>query len=665
MTKIDKLQLTNWAPKVERSDIRTVFSENDPFKSFITLGKYSLGWFVEQLFCNQKGKPLKLYPFQLVMLNTLWYKKFPMLIVSRGGSKSYMLGLYALLRAILVPGSKIVIAGAGMRQSKLVFRYIQAFYDQSPVIKEALKTWGGPKYGSDEATLKVGLSNISAIPIGDENKVRGMRANVLIIDEFAVVPEETFNIVLGPFTATQMDPMDKETIAQFVKRLNKLKVSQSLIDFIIHSQGFGNQLVIAGTAYYKQNHLYKTYLTYKAAIESAGDPKILRQKLQEISFKMTGMESKVSNEEVDRLSKHWKNYSVMKLPYQAIPESLLDQDMILSQKATFPAHRFKMEYEAEFPDDSDGFIKRSWIERATPRKPENPVNIELYGDPVGTYVLGLDPAKHNDNFGAVVLKLTSRGKELVYCDAWHRTDYGVSAQKIREICKRFPISYIAMDKGGGGSATIEWLCKKSKEATDNSELLWPIREQIENPVDLAAPGRKIIELVDFHPAWISEAAHGLENDIIHCNILFPYKGDDDEVIRQYCKHFNSYDKITENIKEAIKIDLWGIDDYDAEQLKTKPKLGIFNEINECTNETCAIVREVTPKGVESFVLPSISEQPEGLDMRRRDRFSALMLANYAAKVWLTKGRLPKMVNGMIPGASLTRSNVRRRGRVAF
>jgi hypothetical protein len=278
-----------------------------------------------------------------------------------------------------------------------------------------------------------------------------------------------------------------------------------------------------------------------------------------------------------------------------------------------------------------------------------PVWPELYGDPRGVYIMGIDPARWNDNVGCVVFKLTDRGKELVYCNAWDRTQYGESAEKIREIVKRFRIAYICMDHGGGGEAIREWLCKK-QDGVPDEDLIWVIPDQIEkftgSKVDLGSPGRKIIEMVDFGPNWISKAAHDVEAAIEQCNILFPDRGDEVRVYDQYMRHFGK-NKVSNREMENLQGDLWGVDDWDAQRMAESygdksitPRLGIMDHIMECVNETCAIVRMVSPKGTESFELPKLGEQPEGLDMRRRDRWSALMLANFAAKVYSGAGFIP-------------------------
>lgn len=580
---------------------------------------------------------------------------------------TFLLAIYSLLKALLVPGSKIVICGAGFRQSKMVFKEIEKIYNASPLVQECCSD--RPKYASDAAYLNVGHSTITAIPIGDGEKIRGTRATTLICDEFASISEEIFEIVISPFTAVHVDPAERAIVADFTKRLKKLQIASNIIEKIEESQGFGNQIVIAGTASYKHNHFYKRYKTYKAYIDSQGDIAKLKKSLDNISLEITGQGTPISEEEINSLAKMWKHYSILQLPYTAIPAGVMDEDSIRANKAKIPYYRFAMEYLVQFPDDSDGFIKRSWIEESTPRHPHNePVNIELYGDPRATYVMGLDPARHNDNFGCVVLKITPRGKEIVYCNAWNRTEYGESSRIIFEICKRFNVQYIAMDSGGGGWAVSEWLSKETKDVRpEELILLVPDQLQEKNIKLLSSPGKKILEMVNFSPSWTSEAAHALAASIQQKNLLFPFSANDELCYRQYMSHFNLSD-ISESEKELVSSDLWGKEEWEINSKSEKPVFGIKQHIDECINEVCAIIREVTPGGVEKFELPSISDQPEGLDMRRRDRFSALMLANYAAKVYASFGSRIVSSRGVSSGYNKRRTlanSFKKRGSVYY
>jgi hypothetical protein len=661
---IERIRGPYWSTEFNSEDVYGVFDSVGPMNSIFYSTIFSLAWFVEKVCKNKQGKPLKLQPFQMVLLDGLWTKKFPMMLASRGAGKTFILALYCILRAMLMPGSKIVIVGAGFRQAKLVFKYIEELYNASPLIQEAVGAGERPKYGSDAATLQVGLSSITAIPIGDGDKIRGLRATILIADEFAAIPEEIFDIVIAPFTAVHANPAERAEIMKFIRKLQELGTSEHIVNLIRKTQGFGNQIILSGTPSHKQNHFYKRYCVYKMFIESSGDPQKIKRALEERALHTTGRVDTIDKKDVESMSRIWDQYVIYQVPYNGLPEGFLDEDQIRSDRAAFPKYRFEMEYEAKFPDDSHGFIRRSWIERATPHTNVSgfSVPVELYGDPRATYVMGIDPARHNDNIAIVVLKLTDHGKEFVFCDAWEKTQFHVTANKIREVCRRFNVQYIAMDQGGGGDAVYEWLCKKQDGVEDN-ELIWVIPDQIEKfgqKSDLAAPGRKILEIVNF-TAWSSSAAHALAAAIEQCNLLFPYKAFSDEAFNQYMRHF-SVDHISESIKIKLQEDLWGVDDWEAELINGKPKLGVMQHIDECINETCAIVREVSPKGAESFELPSLSEQPEGLDMRRRDRWSALMLANYAAKVYQGHGHkiTAGMPGGMRPGKR-DASGIQRKG----
>lgn len=112
---------------------------------------------------------LDLFPIQIAMLQIMWNTPFPMLIACRGGSKSYMLAAYAVLRALLDPGVKVVIVGAGLRQARLVFNYIDTIWASSPVLRGIVGTGkkSGPRQNVDLCYFRIGDSIIYALPMGD------------------------------------------------------------------------------------------------------------------------------------------------------------------------------------------------------------------------------------------------------------------------------------------------------------------------------------------------------------------------------------------------------------------------------------------------------------------------------------------------------------------
>lgn len=579
---------------------------------------------------------------------------------------SFLLGLYALLRAMLCPGSKIIISGGGFRQAKVVFKYIEGFYNYSPILQKALSAYGKPTYASDNAYLNVGSSTITAIPIGDGEKIRGMRATVLLVDEMASVPEDIFETVLTPFTAVNVNPRLSNAYSTVIRKLKGMGADEKLLNLISEAQGFGNQIVISGTASYKHNHFYKRYKLYKYIIESNGDREKLKDALEAYSLETTGTINNLKTKDINTFVETYKHYCVVQMPYHGLPEGMLDEDTIATQTTKMMPSVFAMEYLAQFPEDTDGFFRRSIVESATPKSPiDTPVEYELYGDPRASYVLGLDPARHNDNFGAVVLKITSRGLELVHCQAWNKLEWNVCASKIKEICRRFNIVRIAMDKQGGGDAVAEWLARPTSSFTD-ADTIWPVPEQITDPVIFGAPGKRILELVNYSSSWTADNVYNLASLIQQKALLFPYRINENYTFDQFSLFYGKKEILSEEEKTSVIQDLEGISEIEAKSQKgVKASLGVKGEVDECINELCSIVRTVNANGSEKFDLPTIAQNASG-DARRRDRFSALLLASYAAKVHRGTGIV---LNIPVPGGKRKNKNSRytitRRGSVSY
>lgn len=322
-------------------------------------------------------------------------------------------------------------------------------------------------------------------------------------------------------------------------------------------------------------------------------------------------------------------------------------------------------HNCEFAKDSEGFIRRSWIEEATPKNPAH--KVELFGNSRFTYVMGLDPARWNDNFGCVILKITPSAWIPVYCTAWNRTDAVMSVKKIREIYNRFIPRYIAMDSGGGGTGIADLLCLKELIKTELDVPIWRIPEQLEDKSVMSAPGPKILDVVNWSSQWIATNAHSLSADISHKRVQFVNDPDLQDVCDQYLRRYPGLETISDAEKNMIETDLMGKEDEDFNKLEE----GVWDNLNEMINEICAIERKVTPNGVEQFDLPRLSDQPEGLDVRRRDRFSALVLAAYAARVYSGTGHRPNTAIQLagtpanILLSSRNRNRARRRGGVVF
>jgi intein/homing endonuclease len=134
---------------------------------------------------------VELLPFQLAIIDRFWHKRLPMLIGCRGAGKSFVLAVYSLLKLLLNPGCKVVLVGSSFRQSKQIHDYIVSIWDKAPILQDIAGKNSGPKKSVDRYEFFIGSSVATALPIGDGSKIRGIRANIIIADEFACTGKET------------------------------------------------------------------------------------------------------------------------------------------------------------------------------------------------------------------------------------------------------------------------------------------------------------------------------------------------------------------------------------------------------------------------------------------------------------------------------------------
>ena len=361
----------------------------------------------------------------------------------------------------------MVIVSGGFRQAKFTFQYIDDLIKQSPILSETIRKFHpgnefGVKFATDRVYLKVSNNtSITGIPVGDGTKVRGMRATTLVCDEVASIDYVVFDTAIGPFLSVKADPSEAVEVRAFLDRLKAAAANQGIIDLIDEARrASGNQLVLSGTATYQFSHFFRRYEAYKMFASSKGDPARIREGLRRQSRDGT---INVSDDMMQRWQRIWEEYAIFQLPYYAMPPDFLDEDVVANHKAIMDDVIFGHEYECRFSKDTNGFFTRSIIDEASPGKaaPNEEsleFHFELYGEPGVQYVLGLDPARWNDNFGLVVLKLVGTTSQVVYSESWNKAKWATSIRKIRDVLKRFPnIVYIACDKGGGGDTIMEML----------------------------------------------------------------------------------------------------------------------------------------------------------------------------------------------------------------
>ena len=273
---------------------------------------------------------IDLIPMQAVILEELWVRAFPMFIMSRGGSKSFLLAVYSLLRCILVPGTKVVICGAAFRQSKIIFEYMETVWNNAPILRDICNSRSGPRRDVDRCTMYINDSWAVAIPLGSGEKIRGLRAHIILADEFSSISPDIYETVISGFAAVSADPIDnvKKAAERKIKRESK---KWTRTDEEIYAADRGNQAILSGTCGYDFEHFATYWKRYKAILNSRGN----EDKLRDILGDDTMMDNF-----------NWKDYSIIRIPYELIPEGFMDDKTIMRAKATMHSSIFTKEYGA-------------------------------------------------------------------------------------------------------------------------------------------------------------------------------------------------------------------------------------------------------------------------------------------------------------------------------
>jgi len=566
---------------------------------------------------------INILPSQALFLCEMWNRRFPMLIASRGFGKSFILSLYAMIRALLLPERKVVIVGAAFRQSKVLFEYMETIWNNSPILRSMCDSNSGPRRDVDRCVMRINNSRVTCLPLGDGQKIRGQRANDIISDEFASIPRDIFETVVAGFAAVSSDPI--ENVKKIAARKKAIELGIEIkeeSDSVIDRKN--NQIILSGTAYYDFNHFAEYWKKWKSIIRSQGKLNRLREIFGEDPPK----------------DFNWRDYSIIRVPYELLPEGFMDASQVARSKATVHAGIYQMEFGACFTRDSQGFFKRTLIEACVANDGSNDSTVikdskgedivfeaSLRGDPNKKYIFGVDPASEVDNFSIVVLEVNKDHRRIVHCWTTNRSEhkqkvksgfssesdfYAYCARKIRDLMKIYPCIHIAMDAQGGGIAVMESL-HDSDKLQDGEVAIWPVIDD-DKPKDTDDHrGLHILEMCQFAKYdWLSEANHGLRKDLEDKAILFP-----------------RFDAITLGLSNA------------EDGMKGR----VFDTLEQCVMEIEDLKDELTmiqitqtAAGRDRWDTPETVVGTGKKGKQRKDRYSALIMANMAAR---TLARMPE------------------------
>jgi hypothetical protein len=596
-----------------------------------------VAWTCYHLMCMTEGEPLRLAPFQAITLKELWWRQFPMMLFTRGGSKTTLLAIYILLRLTFTPGAKVAVVAKSLRQSMMVWETCSRIWHNSPLFRDLVGSGNGGydngprRGGNDRCEFRINDSIALFLPLGATgDTIRGVRAQYVICDEFGSVSAEVYAVVVQGFGAVASDPTAKAADRNRERILDRLGLWNKDLAALEADSRRGNQSVISGTASFMHNHFYKFYRDYRNIISTGGDPK----KLAEV---MGGDPPPGFD---------WRHYSIIRLPFSKLPHGFMDEGTIARAKQISSTIAFTQEYECCFSTDSDGFFKRSLIELATcggataepvapPTFPScGPVDfgVRLSGDAGKAYVFGVDPAFARDNFAVVVLEAWPDHRRVAYAWTTNKKDhrarragpsgasmdfYAFCVSKLRDMFARFPPAKVLIDTGagGGGQTLIEAFSDPDKLGDGQRPVYPAIDPEEPRDTDRMAGDHLIVPFNFSKTSLVAEANWNLRKDLEDRVLLFPRT---DEI---------SFGLAYQQDAEAGRV---VVDPTSGKVAAVDDTLeNAMHEVEALKDELASI--QHFPKGnVERWDVPDGGGRRGGGPLKK-DRYSALLMANWAAR----------------------------------
>jgi hypothetical protein len=423
----------------ELSELNGELSDAEARVSLAKFLRHNLG------FATELGLGVTLESYQELTIKSFFNRNYCMLVWGRGCAKSFCAAIYCILKCIFEPGTKILIASINFRTARRMFNEIEKFL-ASPEAGLFRQCFGDKMKRNDQYEWLINGGSITAIPLTGE-KIRGIRANVLILDEFLLLPPDIIDNVLMPFLSSPRDVGD---------RIRTRKLEEELIKKgMLHPddrQIFENtsQMLALSSASYTFEHLFQVHQQWAHLIEHPED-----QESKEGELPGT--------------------YFISQLGYEALPNHMVDQAAIQLAKNGGSSHNsFLREYAARFIDGGDSYFSPKKMHLCTIPDGEYPTT-KIVGEEGKKYILAVDPnfssSRSADYFAMSVIELDEEKKQGVLVHGYQVA--GASLQDhikyMYYIFKNFNIAFMIIDHAGADTFI---------DAVNNSEFFKGMNKKI-------------------------------------------------------------------------------------------------------------------------------------------------------------------------------------------
>lgn len=584
----------------------------------ITLAKflrYNLPFFVRVLTGINVTGP------QLIMLKAFLISNFTMAVVSRGGAKSYTAALYMLLQCIMYPGTNIIIAGPTFRTARRIFEYMESMI-KGPKAQMLMQCTGpSGAHRTDEWIWDINGGTIRAIPLNGE-KLRGFRANVVIVDEFRLVSPQIVEDVLMPFLIVPQDGAKRlEIERQEDIRIAAGKMKESERTRFDNT----NKMIALSSASYTFEHLYELYKKWIRVIQAT--PKEEQELISEGKNMNPG------------------RYCVLQFGWKAIPKALIDDSIIAEASATSESGdngSVMREYGAQFVDGNDSYYGMFKMNRCTVEDGNYPTT-QIIGDREKKYIMSIDPcygdADNSDYYAMSILLMDDETQipTLVHSYAVAGGELENHHKYIVYLYKAFNPEMIIFDATGGSADFINGLNQaaifkendiqlKELEFDFGLEGIEYAQACIEAKAKYSKEGKIMCVPFIFGNHLVRRANDYMKNCIDYQKINFASKINAIDSELRRCIRICTPKEIKEgkgliNTKELCNKSIEDFIDFQDEW--------IYQTKKQCS----LIVPTTTANGSITFDLPASMRKLDGKNKPRKDNYTCLLMANWCNRFY--------------------------------
>lgn len=559
---------------------------------------------------------MKMFPFQELVIKGWMANDFNLAVWGRGLSKTYSVAIFALLWAMFNPRNRIVVISFSFRASRNILDQCAKFLQEKGAGLFASsfpnnKDWGLTRATDEWVWTIPNGSTIKCLPLGDGTKIRGQRADTLIVDEFAFLPEPVVGTILQPFLVAQGNIQEAQNLKEHedakIARGEMTEADRTILEDF-------KKVIFLSSACFRFEHLYRRYEEWIKDIKNDGsDP---------LTPKPTA------------------SYFVSRLSYEAAPNGLVNKKVIEDAMKNTSEAVFAREYKAEFTADSGGFFRASKMFDCTMKDGEDSPTVELKGEKGAEYVVAIDTAlsgaEDSDHFAIQVLKIVKRetdGKRLpmlVHGYAFAGGDLKDHILYFYYILKNFNVVYIATDASQGDNVEFLNSSIQSKLFKDNGINLSDIdadfktddftnvTREVKRSYSLTT-GR-IVQKQPFSSHWQRAANEYMQACFDHRGALF-------------AAHIRANPAAS---SEAMRMDMSLLRAHkEFEKMTITEFIELQDNLIDLTKKECAmIVVKTTELGTMQFGLAQAVRRTTGPQRERKDSYSALLLGIWATKIYL-------------------------------